>query len=230
MLFAHIPKCLSSHCVTADFLLIILVSSFSQFLLLEWNGSDDHFDRTMLTTMTRSSKGRPSSLWKMGMIIMTMVYVVLGFQVNVASSSPYTVASRTLSYSSSSSIDMTNTFHFPPTSSSRSPCPQLFSKICHRYPSIVTIRGRRSLPLSTLSSNVLTVRGGGGSICVSNTVGVFADWVASSKGRSWTVLFTSIMLDTLSTALMKHARETSSATKICLAFLGYFLRYGTLVY
>ena len=182
--------------------------------------------------ITRYSKGRPTSFLKMGMVIMTLVYVVLGFQVNVASSSPHAVASRTSSSSSSSSIDVTDTtFHIPSTSSSRSPCLQLLSKIC--YPSMLTIRRRRSLLLSTLSSNALMVRGGGGGSCssisVSKTVGVFADWVASSKGRSWTVLFTSIMFDTLSTALMKHARETSSATKLCLAFLGYFCRYGRIV-
>ena len=102
--------------------------------------------------------------------------------------------------------------------------PVSFPSIPSEEPSGDLDRALDVAPLSSTSSlsNALMVRGGGGG------VSVFADWVASSKARSWAVLFTSIIFDTVSTALMKHARESSSIPKVCLAFLGYFCRYGTL--
>lgn len=84
-------------------------------------------------------------------------------------------------------------------------------------------------PLLPSDDTLLKVRGGATNGSTStNIVSLVADWVAVSKGRSWIVLFSSILVDTFSTALMKHARETSSAPFIMLSFLGYFCRYANI--
>lgn len=55
--------------------------------------------------------------------------------------------------------------------------------------------------------------------------GGFTEWVAASKGRSWAVLFCSVLVDTASATLMKTAQEQSSTVKLILSFCGFFVRY-----
>lgn len=70
---------------------------------------------------------------------------------------------------------------------------------------------------------LLQVRGGGGT-GIGSGLSRLSEYIAASRSRSWTVLFLSILTDTVATTLMKTARKESSTPKLVVAFCGYFIR------
>mmetsp|Transcript_6894 Transcript_6894/g.10896 ORF Transcript_6894/g.10896 Transcript_6894/m.10896 type:complete len:254 (+) Transcript_6894:127-888(+) len=91
----------------------------------------------------------------------------------------------------------------------------------HR-PANVQARDRK-MKLSSVEKSVLCkIRGGGGN-GFGSMFSSFNEYIGASKRRCWMVLLVSIMLDTISTTLMKTAQEQGSVSKSVLAFVGYFL-------
>jgi hypothetical protein len=74
----------------------------------------------------------------------------------------------------------------------------------------------------TEESTILSLRGGGG------VFSSFESYVTASKTRCWGVLLVSIVTDTVSTTMIKVARDEKSMIKLAGAFGGYFLRWERL--
>jgi hypothetical protein len=68
-----------------------------------------------------------------------------------------------------------------------------------------------------------TARGGDGGAAAS-FMSQINDYIGASKQRCWVILLCSILIDTMSTTLMKSAQVESSFAKLILAFVGYFIR------
>ena len=75
-----------------------------------------------------------------------------------------------------------------------------------------------SVPRPVDSSLYVTLRGGDG-------MTDFANYIGSSRNRSWAVLFLAILLDTGSATLMKIGRDEGSMAKLLVSYCGFFLRY-----
>lgn len=89
-----------------------------------------------------------------------------------------------------------------------------------RYPdqSFEEIRsGQLSSEEVTEESTILSLRGGG-------VFSSLESYVTASKTRCWVVLLVSILTDTVSTTMIKFARDEKSMIKLAGAFGGYFLR------
>lgn len=67
-------------------------------------------------------------------------------------------------------------------------------------------------------SAILSLRGG------SSALSNFSDFIGASKTRCWFVLMFAIILDTVSTTLLKMAKDANSIPKLVAAYFGYALR------
>lgn len=77
--------------------------------------------------------------------------------------------------------------------------------------------GQLSSEEVTEESTILSLRGGG-------VFSSLESYFTASKTRCWGVLLVSILTDTVSTTMIKVARDEKSMIKLAGAFGGYFLR------
>ncbi|CAJ1930560.1 unnamed protein product [Cylindrotheca closterium] len=69
----------------------------------------------------------------------------------------------------------------------------------------------KSLP----ASPILKLRGGG-------AIAKFSKYIGDSRARSWVVLVISIILDSMSSTMMKLGRDEGSIVKLATAYFGFF--------
>lgn len=80
---------------------------------------------------------------------------------------------------------------------------------------------QRNKGLAASPPPFLKLRGGGG------TIANFSKYIGDSRSRSWVVLLISILLDSMSSTMMKMGRDEGSIVKLATAYLGFFTRYTT---